>query len=261
MKRIDTFMLWDDLDLLELRLNILDPVMDLFVITEASADHSGVKKNLFYEDNRERFAPWRDKIRYVTVFDMPGAGATKWEREFHQRNAIMRGLGKCRANDLVFLSDLDEIPDPEVVRLNRYGGYHQVYSMYYANTIRLEENWTGTVAMYYFQCQQLGMQHVRENRYTLKRTSPGGWHFAYMTSTEKMHEKIKTFAHTEWDKPEVHAALEGRVSGLQDLFGAHKTPLKIEDVQAGYFPKHFKDNCGIGQKYEKYNYLCQASGG
>jgi hypothetical protein len=242
MKRVDTSMLWDDLNMLELRLNILDPVMDLFVIIEATVDHSGAKKPLSYADNQERFAPWKDKIRYVVVNDMPGDGATKWQREFHQRNAIMRGLDKCKANDLVFLSDLDEIPDPEVVRLNRYGGYHQVYSMYYANAIRLEENWTGTVSMYYFQCQQMGMQAVRENRYTLQRTSPGGWHFAYMTSPEKMHQKIRTFAHTEWDKPEIHAALEGRVSGLQDLFGVHKSPLKVVDVQTGYFPQYLKDN-------------------
>jgi len=249
MKRIDTFMLWDDLDLLELRLNILDPVMDLFVIAEGTTDHSGVKKPLSYADNQERFAPWKDKIRYVIVDDMPGEGSTKWHREFHQRNAIMRGLDKCRASDLVFLSDLDEIPDPEVVARNCYGGYHQVYSMYYANAIRLEENWTGTVAMWYFQCQQLGMQAARENRYTLQRTSPGGWHFAYLTPPEKIHQKIRTFAHTEWDKPEIHAALESRVAGLQDLFGVHKSPLKVIDVQIGYFPQYLKDN---QQKYSNY---------
>lgn len=249
MKRIDTSMLWNDLNMLELRLSILDPVMDLFVINEATLDHSGNKKPLFLADNKERFAPWKDKIRYVVVDDMPGPGASKWQREFHQRNAIMRGLDRCKANDLVFLSDMDEIPDPDVVARNCYGGYHQVYSMYYANAIRLEENWTGTVAMWYFQCQQLGMQRVRENRYTLQRTSPAGWHFAYMTSTEMMHEKIRTFAHTEWDKPEIHAALEGRVDGLQDLFGMHKSSLRVIDIQTGYFPKYFKDN---QQKYATY---------
>jgi hypothetical protein len=258
-KRIDTFMLWDDLDLLELRLNILDPVMDLFVIAEGSTDHSGVKKPLHYEDNRERFAPWRDKIRYVTVFDMPGDGFTKWQREFHQRNAIMRGLDKCRTNDLVFLSDLDEIPDPEMVRLNKYGGYHQVYSLYYANMICTTENWTGTAAMYYFQCQQLGMQAVRENRHTLQRVSPGGWHFAYMTPPEKIHQKIRTFAHEEWDKPEVHAQLEQRMKGNRDLFGMHSKPLERIDIQTGYFPEFLKKNCGPEQQYAKYN--CAGSTG
>ena len=240
--RVDTSMLWNDLNMLELRLRILDPVMDLFVINEATLDHSGKPKPMFFADNQSRFLAWKDKIRYVMVDDMPGEGASKWEREFHQRNAIMRGLAGCKAGDLVFLSDMDEIPDPDAVARNCYGGYHQVYSMYYANAIRLEENWTGTVSMWYFQCQQMGMQKVRENRYTLPRVSPGGWHFAYMVSTEQMHEKIRTFAHTEWDKPEIHAALEGRVSGLQDLFGVHKQPLKVVDVQTGYFPQYLKDN-------------------
>jgi hypothetical protein len=259
MKRIDTFMLWDDLDLLELRFNILDPVMDLFVIAEATVDHSGVKKPLHYADNRERFIAWKDKIRHVIVDDMPGDGATKWQREFHQRNAIIRGLDKCRANDLVFLSDTDEIPDPAAVTRNCHGGYHQVYSLYYANMICTTENWTGTAAMYYSQCQQLGMQAVRENRHTLQRTSPGGWHFAYMTTPEKMHEKIRTFAHTEWDKPEIHAQLEQRINSHRDLFGMHSKPLQRVDIQTGYFPEYLKRNCGLWQKYAKYN--CAGSTG
>jgi hypothetical protein len=235
--------------MLEFRLSILDPVMDLFVIAEATRDHSGKQKPLSYADNKERFAAWKDKIRYVVIEDMPVDGATKWQREFHQRNAIMRGLNKCRANDLIFLSDTDEIPDPELVKVNRHGGYHQVYSMYYVNAICTEESWIGTAAMYYFQCQQHGMQSVRENRYNLQVVNPGGWHFAYQTSKEKMHEKIRTFAHTEWDTPEIHGALEGRVAGLRDLFGAHKLPLKVVDVKSGYFPEFLKKNVA---KYAHY---------
>jgi len=135
------------------------------------------------------------------------------------------------------------------VAVNSYGGYHQVYALYYANAICTTENWTGTAAMYYSQCQQLGMQRVRENRHALPVVPIGGWHFAYMTSPEKIHEKIRTFAHTEWDKPDIHAALETRRNNLQDLFGAHAKPLQVQNIATGYFPKYLKDNLG---KYADY---------
>jgi len=244
--RVDAFLLNNELHILEMRLNILDPVMDRFVIVESTVEFSGRPKPLWFADNKERFAPWKDKIKHVIIDDTPDSGPNRWPREYFQRDAIIRGLRGCKTNDLVFMSDVDEIPDPEVVKLNRHGGYHQVYSMYYANTIRMEENWVGTTAMYYFQYQHMGCQRVRDNRYNFQRVDPGGWHFAYLMTSQEIRNKLGAFAHAEWDIPQIHTAIEQRITNLSDLFGVHKTPLKVLDVSSGYFPQYLTDN---QQKY------------
>lgn len=255
--RVDAFLLNNELDLLELRFKTLDHVMDRFVVVESSVEFSGRKKPFYFADNKERFAPWKDKTRHYMVTDTPDSGPNRWLREYHQRGAILRGLDGFRTNDLVYMSDVDEIPDPDVVRTNRHGGYHQVYSMYYANAVCLDEDWVGTTAMYLFQYQQLGMQQARNDRYLLQPVRPGGWHFAYMMSTQSMHEKLKAFAHAEHDNPQIHAVLEQRVNDLRDLFGAHKQPLKMIDIQTGYFPKYLKENCSDGSKYASF--VCPGS--
>ena len=245
--RIDSFLFNTELDLLELRLNVLDPVMDKFVIVESTVEFSGRPKPLYFADNKERFAPWKDKIEHVVISDTPDSGTNRWPREYFQRDAIIRGLRGCKTNDLVFMSDVDEIPDPEVVKLNRHGGYHQIYSMYYANAVCTTENWIGTTAMYYFQYQHIGCQKVRNDRYSLRRVDAGGWHFAYMMTIQQMHDKLTAFAHAEHDNPQIHSVLEQRVTDLRDLFGAHQKPLQVMDITTGYFPQYLKDH---QEKYE-----------
>ena len=99
--RVDAFLLNNELHILEMRLNILDPVMDQFVIVESTVEFSGRSKPLWYADNKERFSPWKDKIKHYVVNDTPDSGADRWPREYHQRGAIIRGLSGCKSNDLV----------------------------------------------------------------------------------------------------------------------------------------------------------------
>jgi beta-1,4-mannosyl-glycoprotein beta-1,4-N-acetylglucosaminyltransferase len=240
--RVDSFLFNSELDLLELRLQVLDSAMDRFVIVESPVEFSGRAKPLYFADNRERFAAWKDRIKHYIVTDTPDSGTSRWPREYHQRTAIIRALKNCKSSDLVFLSDVDEIPDPSAVRANRLGGYRQVYSMYYFNAVCTTESWVGTTARYLFQYQQLGMQKARDDRYQMQLIEPGGWHFAYVMPVDQMHEKLKAFAHREHDNPQIHSILEQRVKDLRDLFGAHSQPLKVLDVAAGYFPQYLKDN-------------------
>jgi beta-1,4-mannosyl-glycoprotein beta-1,4-N-acetylglucosaminyltransferase len=240
--RVDSFLFNSELDLLELRLQVLDSAMDRFVIVESPVEFSGRAKPLYFADNRERFAAWKDKIVHYVVTDTPNSDQNRWPREYHQRSAIIRALQSFKSSDLIFMSDVDEIPDPAVVRRNQHGGYRQVYSMYYVNAVCTQEDWVGTIAMFHFQFQQLGMQKARDDRYHLQNIRPGGWHFAYVMPVEQMHEKLKAFAHGEYDNPQIHGILEQRVKDLRDLFGAHSQPLKVLDIATGYFPQYLKDN-------------------
>ena len=112
MKIYDCFTFNNELDLLELRLNILNDKVDFFVLVEASKTHSGEDKDLIFERNKKRFDRFLDKIIHIKIDDMPELiNGNRWILENFQRNAIMRGLSDCKDDDVVIISDLDEIPN------------------------------------------------------------------------------------------------------------------------------------------------------
>lgn len=247
--KIDTVLLNDELDILELRMQILDPVMDRFVVVESTVEFSGRTKPLYFEENKSKFDAWKDKICHVIITDTPDTGNNRWAREHFQRNAILRGLDGFKNHDLVFLSDVDEIPDLDAVKKNRHGSYRQVYSMYYVNAVCTDESWVGTTAAYCAEYRHVSPQKFRNDRYHLPINQPGGWHFAYLMTTQQMHHKLGAFAHAEYDTPQVHSLIEQRVQDLKDLFGAHQKPMQVVDVSSGYFPEYLKNN---QQKYAKF---------
>ena len=110
MKVYDCFSYWDEDLLLDLRLNILDKYVDYFVIVEGNKTWQNNPKKLQF--NIEKFKNFRDKIIYVPVQDMPG-GDNPYKRENFQRNCISRGLKNAEDDDIILISDLDEIPNPE----------------------------------------------------------------------------------------------------------------------------------------------------
>lgn len=114
MRIWDTFLFRDELDLLECRLVQMDdwPVYR-HVLVEARVDHQGNPKPLWYAENRERFAPWKDQIIHVVAEDMPQASPL--EREGAQREAIGQGLTVVSSGDWVLLADVDEIPNRQLL--------------------------------------------------------------------------------------------------------------------------------------------------
>jgi len=108
----DCFVFATELDLLEIRLHELAPVVDFFVLAEAEVTFKGEPKPLVFHRNRDRFAPFAERIRHIVIRDMP-AGTTKadnWRRQQYQRNALVAGIDDARPEDIVLLSDVDEIP-------------------------------------------------------------------------------------------------------------------------------------------------------
>jgi beta-1,4-mannosyl-glycoprotein beta-1,4-N-acetylglucosaminyltransferase len=249
----DAFLFFNELEMLELRLNILDPVVDRFVLVESTVTFSGRPKPLYYAEHQVRFAPWRDKIIHVVVDDTPDTGAWRWGREYFQRDQIMRGLLQCRCDDIVLLSDCDEIPDPAAVRARARGGYHQEYMLYYLNCRHMSEDMIGTAALYYFQFAAFGPQATRHRRWGFPRIERGGWHFAYAMSPERIRAKLRAFSHDEFDTPEVAAAIEGRRERLEDIFAVHAGTLTVQDIENDYFPDYLKAN------WRRYAELCRTT--
>ena len=132
------------------RLTELDAVVDFFVIAESTTTFRGGANEPLVDVASPLLTRWKDKIRYVLVEDMPDSGA--WAREHHQRRALSRGLYDVEPEDLVLLSDLDEIPCPQAVsRLRRSLPKEpttlvQDFYYYDTETVRPNSPWCGTVA-------------------------------------------------------------------------------------------------------------------
>lgn len=124
MRIFDCFPFFNELDLLELRLRELGDTVDRFVLVEANETQTGLPKPFVFEQNKARFARWADKIIHVKVTfpaDLPRAEGKYarmggWEREHYQRNQIARGLETAAPDDLVIVSDLDEIVRAQALR-------------------------------------------------------------------------------------------------------------------------------------------------
>ncbi|WP_241560085.1 hypothetical protein [Solirhodobacter olei] len=113
-KLYDCFPFFNEFDLLEIRLNELDGVVDSFVIIEAGETFSGKPKPYWLEENFDRFSQFRDKIIHLKIDRFPPKTAP-WERERLQRDKLLEGLREAGPNDLIMLCDADEIPRADVL--------------------------------------------------------------------------------------------------------------------------------------------------
>lgn len=217
---IDCFTFNDEFDILDLRLDLLAPVVDKFVLVESNVTFSGKPKPLHFEHNyvRTNLFDW-DRITHVIVDDMPDT-ENPWEREAHQRNAILRGLMEIRPDDddLILISDVDEIPDP--ARLREFGGgirdwlkrertsaaFEQALYMYTLNW-RHKRPWYGTRAVRWGD-----LQYPQALRSTLApmpgelTVKGGGWSFSSFGGVEAVQRKVAAFSHQEVNTPALTAA-------------------------------------------------------
>ena len=109
-KIYDCFSYWDEDLLLDIRFNILNDYVDYFVIIEGNKTWQNNDKKLRFDVNK--FQKFKDRIIYIPVEDMPD-GDNPYLRENFQRNCISRGILKAQDEDLIIISDLDEIPNPK----------------------------------------------------------------------------------------------------------------------------------------------------
>jgi beta-1,4-mannosyl-glycoprotein beta-1,4-N-acetylglucosaminyltransferase len=214
MKIVDTFLFFNEIDLLEIRLNILNSCVDYFIINEATKTFSGKSKPLYYQDNKERFSKFHDKIIH-NVIDIPGEIESCWDREIFQRNASISKLEEvCDLSDVVITSDLDEIPNPEILKdLNSFFDKNKLYHlkqnfyMYYINNY-VTDNWFGSRICSFDYLKNTSVDDIRqatedENKLDGFIIENGGWHFTYLGGEEKIKQKIESFSHQEYNNPGV----------------------------------------------------------
>ena len=207
----DCFTFFNELDLLELRLETLSDTVDKFILVEADRTFTGKPKPLCFQENQARFSSYLDRIIHIVVRDMPQSD-NPWDREHFQRNAVLRGLGDCRPDDIILLSDVDEIPRPEaLLRLTSDGrclsllarypvGLSQHMFYYYINVFD-REPWFGTIAI---RKKKFNMtpEELRTLRFRLPRLRNGGWHFSYMGGSRQVRQKLNAIVALDDNTPE-----------------------------------------------------------
>ena len=289
MKIFDCFMFYDEEVLLDIRLNILDKYVDYFIIVESKFFHNGEKRSLKF--NIERFNKFKDKIIYI-IHEKEPSGILKLDqkdnesikshklifnahlRENDQRNHISQGLTKAADDDLILISDLDEIPNFNSLNLSKVKNqiiiFQQEIFYYKFNRYLPNFTWHGTKA-----CKKKKLlspqwlRNIKNKTFSFWRIdtffskkkyinkifiSNGGWHFSNIKNADDIELKLKSYLHhrdyeTEELGYEKIKELIKNNETIYDMFGDKKakkygnnTRKKLEKYDLRKLPQFIQDN-------------------
>ena len=260
MKIYDCFQFFNEENVLDLRFNILDEFVDFFVIVESTTDHQGNEKKLNFDI--KKFKKFEKKIIYVVVEDTLDSvkkahiGQNSLV-ERHQRNSILRGLKNSQDNDLIIISDVDEIPDLNKLNFfdkkKKYAVFLQKKFDYKLNLLNeTEGDWHGSkICLKKNLKSPQWLRDLKFKKYPFWRIDKirdlqiikdGGWHFSYLQSKENILKKIGSFSHGEHNKPEFAnlKSIEENIRMKKNIFGLKFSYRKIDIDHT--FPKYIIDN-------------------
>ena len=230
MKIYDCFMYFDEEVVLDVRLNTLNEFVDYFVIVESIYTHKGDLRELKF--NHKKFEKFKDKIIYIVdeetypqtdeinTEDSEGEKSRKAifnaaYRENGQRNLITRGLKKANDEDIIMVSDVDEIPKlselnfkniNEKIILFKQDMFYYKFNLWLPNLI-----WTGTKA-----CKKKNLvnpqwlRNIKDRKYSffridtffsktkytsIKVINDGGWHFSNIKTPKEIEFKLRSYLH------------------------------------------------------------------
>ncbi len=265
MKIFDCFMYFDEDILLEIRLNILDKDIDYFVIVESKYTHSGKPKPLRF--NLKKYSDFKNKIIYLVHDEVPqgirkinddddeGEKSKKfinnaYLRENAQRNFILKGLDEAKKEDLILISDLDEIPDLTKVDLKNCKEKIILFKQnmfYYKFNLMASNLWVGSKGCRKkFLKSPQWLRDVRGRKYSpfridllfsdnkfidVKLIENGGWHFTNLKKPNEIREKLASYLHhREFDV----------------------NPLSSEDIESIINKKKTVYDLGVDKKINKF---------
>lgn len=237
----DCFMFYNELKILEVRLNILSDYVDFFVIAESNRTHAGKPKPYHLAANMDRFAKFKDKIKYIQLdnnSDYEKAESNSWYLENEQRLSLIQGLSAAKDTDTIILSDLDEIPNPTVIEQfnpkNSFGICVHNHFIYFLNNIQTspkkerpnaikqlyyqlkgytplpnitEPYWLGSCIFKKELLKTYNLQKIRDvsrsKRIKGSYIINGGWHFSFMGDISFIKQKLIDYAHQEHNTSEI----------------------------------------------------------
>ncbi|MDC1092611.1 hypothetical protein OAS35_00730 [Pelagibacteraceae bacterium] len=253
----DCFQYFNEDHMVDLRLNILDKYVDYFVISESTKTHQGEPKKINFNINN--FVKFKDKIKFVIAdynneVDFQNHLGGESPIEQHQRNFLIKGIENALPDDLIILSDSDEIPDlskiKDINKKKKFVAFSQKMYMYKLNLQNIEEsNWIGsriTKKKYISSMQSL--RNLKFKNYPFWRLDKynfqiinGGWHFSFLQTPQQILKKIKSFSHGEFNNENINERIiEKKIINNEDIFGRGITLKKVE-IDSNY-PDYILNN-------------------
>ncbi len=272
----DLIPFFNEIDILKLRLAVLDPYVDRFVIEEATTTFSGQPKELCFENNKNMFSKYLHKIDYIVVDEDRDFEITH-ERDYFQKNHLTKGLEKATDDDIIIFGDCDEIPNPSVLKniiesFDKEKVYHLAQRNFYA-FLNMEEKsgkllsitgefpeiesgdrkWLGTKICSKKNIPAEGIVRLRDlvppTDERSVRVADGGWHFGYMgghneeNPVKRIGVKVKAAAHQEYNDREVLAETMDHLILGRDIFGrdARFERVEVDETYPVYLREHLED--------------------
>lgn len=254
----DCFMFWKELDILELRLKHMYDHVDKFVIVESPFTFTGQNKPLYYLENKHRFDWAKDKIEHVLT-DFQPKQDNAWWNESAQRNNIELGIQKAHPYDIILISDVDEIPNLETLKLacswvcdNNAPATITLEKCYYKlnnfmtgqkEGVEPHAPWNMFVVAMKQHLTQRRPQELRDAHNGIHRfPGQGGWHFSFMGGVSTIKEKIHAFSHTEYNTPKIINEIEEKVSTLHNDVFNRGFIFETKDIEHGVLPECVVNN-------------------
>ena len=263
-KIIDCITFFDNNYIFDFRYNVLNELVDKFVICESLYDHKNNLKNRNF-DLIEKYKN-NSKIKYLLLKEPFPKNNNEWQNQASQREFILNNLDFAKDDDFIFFSDPDEIPNPKILKnfnlKKKYGIFLQNFYNYYFNLFNpYETPWEGTRV-----CKKKNLKSftfIRKKILKKNLDKPfwkfniekdiqiiknGGGHFNNLYTVKKISKKLKTFQHTEFSNRSFSSIkmIKKKIKNLNDLFGRnHKySKIKINNSYPDYIRKNkeiFKD--------------------
>ena len=241
-KIIDVAMFNNETEMLDLRINILDEVVDAFYVVQANKTHQGNNKACLLSHPDER-------VQVITI-EFPD-GLDNWGRENYQRQFKV-DLSEFHADDIVMISDIDEVPDPKKLVLLRdqlwdpqyYYAFEQTMHQYYLNNVNTTEPWSGTRALSIEHYNEIDLQSLR-GEWGIINHRPliipdAGWHWSFLGGKESIRTKIISYAHSEFNNDNVLSNIEDSIKNNTDIFGRNNQ-LEVVPIDERY-PDYIRNN-------------------
>lgn len=272
MRVFDSFIFFNELELLEMRLNILNDVVDYFVLTESPFTVSGNEKPLYYQENKDKFGKFNDKIIHNVTETIPNDFShmlektkfhvayndkdpygtrfidipIRFQRAIYNRNASAFGIEKAGItdDDLVITSDADEIINPYVLEDLSWFKMDKHYvalcrSFYYKLNYLSEENWMGSRICSWKYLKNTNIDQHRQNHKNAYRIEDAGWHWSCFGTADNFRLKMKSYEHTECNIPEVVGNAEEKIE--QGIDPLNRGMLKVVPIDDSY-PEYIQNN-------------------
>lgn len=273
MKILDCFGFCGENEILEIRLETLFKYVDKFIIIEGNKFFNGVDKKKFFDI--ENFKKYRSKIEYFFVENFPQHDGNNWIYENYQRNQIKLGLNNLEPNDIILISDVDEIPNLESKKFINFDSTVFLQNMYYykfnihlSKGLKWKNKWAGTRSckFKFFQSAQ-NVREFRVKNYPwwrfdrkIKRYIEfnGGWHFSFLMDPQLISKKISintqeldhVLQTKEYNISDFNdeKKIKERIEHMMDIYGRRTINLKKVEIDESY-PRVIRENI---IKYKKW---------